>query len=213
MTETAAPTKPKDRIATASDDDDATLVARVADGDRGAFELLYRRHETPLFRTALALTRDRGTAEELLQEAFLRAFRHMGRVRLSPGASLRPWLHRILINLTYDWSARQKTAAGSLDRVVERLNPAPGATPEGQAEQREIQRVVADAIGELPFKQRSVIVLFYLHDMDLHEIAATLNVPPGTVKSRLYYGRARLRKQLEADSRLPANTVVRYVSA
>ncbi|MFN2115004.1 MAG: RNA polymerase sigma factor [Anaerolineae bacterium] len=212
MTATVAPAK-HERSAVDATVDDASLVARVADGDRGAFEVLYKRHHTPLFRTALALTRDRGTAEELLQEAFLRAYRHMGRVELAPDASLRPWLHRILINLTYDWSARQKTAAGSFDRVVERLSPSPGLTPEGRAEQREIQRVVADAIAELPFKQRAVVVLFYLHDMDLHEIAATLNVPPGTVKSRLYYGRARLRKRLEADSRLPASAVMRYVSA
>jgi RNA polymerase sigma-70 factor (ECF subfamily) len=213
MKVTVAPTKPTSNRASPTDVDDATLVTRVAGGDRAAFEVLYRRHETPLFRTALALTRDRGTAEELLQEAFLRAYRYIGRVQLSPEASLRPWLHRILINLTYDWSARQRTASGSLDRVVERLSAAPGMTPEGHAERRETQRVVADAIDELPFKQRAVVVLFYLHDMDLHEIAATLNVPPGTVKSRLYYGRARLRKQLEADARLPASTAVRYASA
>lgn len=182
-------------------------------GDRSAFEVLYERHNVPLYRTALAVTRDRSTAEELLQEAFLRAHRHVGRIELAPGASLRPWLHRILINLAYDWFARQRHEARRLDGMATRLAASPGLSPERCAEQREIERVVADAIGQLPFKQRIVIILFYLHDMDLNEIASIVNVPPGTVKSRLYYGRSRLRELLTADARLPARGVLRYVSS
>jgi RNA polymerase sigma-70 factor (ECF subfamily) len=71
---------------------------------------------------------------------------------------------------------------------------------------------VADAIDQLPFKQQIVVILFYLHDMNLSEISAIVNVPPGTVKSRLYYGRARLRELLQDDERLPAQGVLRYVS-
>jgi RNA polymerase sigma-70 factor (ECF subfamily) len=192
--------------------DDATLVAEARQGDQTAFERLYERHKVPLYRTALAITRDRTTAEELLQEAFLRAYRHMGRIELTEGASLRPWLHRILVNLAYDWSAKQKHAARPLEGVVEKLVTSPSLSPELRAEQRELQGVVADAIAELPFKQRIVIILFYLHDMDLSEISSIVNVPPGTVKSRLYYGRARLRELLQADERLPAQGVLRYVS-
>lgn len=190
--------------------DDAELVARVVDGDRSAFEVLYVRHHGPLFRTALAITRDQGAAEDLLQEAFLRAFRHMARVRLLPGASLRPWLHRILINLAYDWAARQRKVAGSLDGQVERL-AAPSASLDRQAERGELERVVADALDRLPFKQRIVVILFYLHDLDVDEIATTLNLPPGTVKSRLFYGRARMRRVLEADRRLPVASELSYV--
>jgi RNA polymerase sigma-70 factor (ECF subfamily) len=191
--------------------DDAELVAAVIGGDRPAFEALYARHHAALFRTAMAITRDQGAAEELLQEAFLRAYRHLDRVRLVPGASLRPWLHRILINLTYDWAARQRRVAGLLDDPVERL-AAPGLSLDRHAERGELQRVVADALECLPFQQRIVIVLFYLLEMDLQEIATTLNVPPGTVKSRLFYGRARLRQALLADRRLPAATEWGYVS-
>lgn len=192
--------------------DDATLVAQIIDGDRGAFEALYTRHKVPLYRTALAITRDRSAAEELLQEAFLRAYRHIERVRLDPGASLRPWLHRILINLAYDWSARKRVTAGPIDGLVDRL-AANAISPERQTERRDLERIVGESIARLPFKQRIVVILFYLHDMDLNEIAATLNLPPGTVKSRLYYGRARLREQLTADDRLPANLELSYASA
>ncbi len=194
-----------------SDADDATLVARVVGGDRDAFETLYERHHLPLFRTALAITRDRAIAEELLQEAFLKAYRHVARVSLDPGASLKPWLHRIIINLAYDWSARRRARAEPADAPVERL-AARTLSPERQVEQRALAQVVDEAVADLPFKQRVVVILFYLQDMDLVEIADTLNLPPGTVKSRLYYGRARLRARLESDVRLPVSLEVAHAT-
>lgn len=184
--------------------DDATLVARAAGSDRGAFEALYRRHNVPLYRTALAMTRDQGAAEELLQETFLRAYRHIGRVTVPEGGSLRAWLHRILINLVYDWTARRRSSmTESLEHVFDRLVTASSLSPERQTERHELAQVVDEAIDRLPFKQRVVVVLFYVHDMDLDEIAETLKIPPGTVKSRLYYARERLREQLLQDARLP----------
>lgn len=191
------------------DIDDATLVAQVVQGDRHAFEALYDRHHLPIFRTALAITRDRGAAEELLQETFLRAYRYIGRVCLAPDASLKPWLHRIAINLAYDWTARRRTAFRPLDDMDERI-AAHSVSPEREAEQREVECLVDDAIACLPFKQRVVVILFYLHDMDMDEIAATLNLPAGTVKSRLFYGRARLRERLKTDARLPATLEMQY---
>lgn len=193
--------------------DDATLVVRIASGEHDAFEMLYERHKVPLFRTALALTRRQAVAEDLLQETFLRAFRHLDRIRLEPGASLRPWLHRILINLVYDRSARLKRASiGPLDEATLRLAPQASASPERRTELRELEALVAAAVETLPFKQRIVVVLFYLHDMDLAEIAEIAGVPVGTVKSRLYYGRANLRRILERDARVPAGSLVEQVS-
>ncbi len=179
--------------------DDATLVTRSLAGDRQAFGALYQRHHLPLYRTALALTHERGAAEELLQEAFLRAYRHLARVELPADGSLRPWLHRILINLAHDWSARQRRQPGALEGVAERLLAAAAPSPERQVEQHELQRAVTEAVARLPFKQRVVVVLYYLHDMDLTAIAGTLALPEGTVKSRLYYGRARLRADLASE--------------
>ncbi len=186
--------------------DDATLAARVAQGDGAAFEILYQRYHAPLFRTALAMTRRRAVAEDVLQEAFLRAFRHIGRLRLAPGASLRPWLHRILIRLVYDWTARRNAREGREDNA---RPPLRALSPERRFEQGEVGRLINNAVDALPFKQRIVIVLFYLHDMDLDEIAATLEVPAGTVKSRLYYGRARLRAQLAQEPRLAGGVGIR----
>lgn len=193
--------------------DDASLAARAAAGERDAFALLYERHARALYGTALALCRDPHAADELLQEAFVRAYRNMARVRLDPGASLRPWLHRILINLAYDWADRQRTASAFIERSAAQLVPAALVSPERQLEAAEQQRAVLEAVAGLPFKQRVVVVLFYLHEMDLVEISETLGLPEGTVKSRLYYGRARLRELLSSDRRLTPVLEARHADA
>jgi RNA polymerase sigma-70 factor (ECF subfamily) len=186
---------------------DRALVALVRGGEAAAFEALYERHHRPLFRTALAMTRRKHVAEDVLQEAFLRAYRHIGRVRLEDGASLRPWLHRILINLIYDRSARKRLPSGPLETVVGRL-ASRAQSPERRFERREMAGVVDEAIAALPDNHRAVVVLFYVHDMDVAEIALTLGVPEGTVKSRLFYARARLREALGADRRLERQVAV-----
>jgi RNA polymerase sigma-70 factor (ECF subfamily) len=192
--------------------DDASLVAGAMAGHRRAFEQLYERHKGPIYRTALAVTRDRQAAEELLQEAFLRAYRHLERITLEPGASVRPWLHRIVINLAYDWVARRNRGGAPIEGILERLTTASSLSPERQTEKHEIARVIDEAVFSLPFKHRIVVILYYLHDMDLSEIATLLNLPEGTVKSRLYYGRAKLRSALEADSRLGVARHAAYAS-
>ncbi|MEO8082197.1 MAG: sigma-70 family RNA polymerase sigma factor [Ardenticatenales bacterium] len=181
---------------------DAELVAHAAQGDAAAFEALYRRHHVALFRTALGMTGHVASAEDLLQDAFIRAYRHVGRVQLADGASLRPWLHRIVVNLARDRAARRAMATTG-DRDLERID-AGSISPERSMERREVNRIVAEAVDRLPFDQRLVVVLFYTQDMDVAEIAATLGIPPGTVKSRLYYGRARLRAALAEDVRMVA---------
>lgn len=178
---------------------DAALIDRARVGDATGFAGLYARHHVALYRTALAMTRHQDRAEELVQEAFLRAYRHMGQVILAPGASLRPWLQRILIHLIYDDTARRMHATVSLDAVQERVAAPLQASTERRVEARELRRTIADAIQQLPVKHQLVVVLFYLHDLDVGEIAETLGVPPGTVKSRLFYGRARLRELLAAE--------------
>lgn len=181
---------------------DAELVACAARGDGGAFEALYRRHHVALYRSALAMTGQVSAAEDLLQDAFVRAYRHIGRVQLGEGASLRPWLHRIVVNLARDLAARRVPAVAS-DSELERW--AIGSPSlERSVERREVNRIVAEAVNRLPFDQRLVVVLFYTQDMDVAQIAATLGIPPGTVKSRLYYGRVRLRAALAEDDRLMA---------
>lgn len=180
---------------------EAQLVARAKKGDIEAFEALYKKYKGSIYRTSLAITRDRGAAEEILQDSFLRAFRHIDNVH--DGAPIAPWLHRIAINLSYSWTTRRESWLMSLEKVIDRLVAAPKTSPEHAIEKNELQQIVREAIDQLEFPQRATIILFYLEEFSLAEIAEIMDCPVGTVKSRLYYGREKLREALLADQRLP----------
>jgi RNA polymerase sigma-70 factor (ECF subfamily) len=180
--------------------DDGNLVPRIQMGDLDAFEALYRKYKTELYRTALAITRDRGAAEELLQDCFLRAYDHIDSV--DGCSSLRPWLHRIIVNLSYNWATKKRLRLVSLDDVFERLLSVPRSSPERALERQELMQVLDDAIKSLSMPQRVVVVLFYLQGFSLAEIAYVLDCPVGTVKSRLHNARKTMKRRLIADSRI-----------
>jgi RNA polymerase sigma-70 factor (ECF subfamily) len=183
-------------------DDEIKLIARAKCGDLEAFETLYGMYKGPIYRTGLAITGDRLAAEEILQEAFLRAFRHMHNVR--EGVSLSPWLQRIAVNLAYDyWAARRRHWQVDLDGYIEQLIAPAVASPEQTVEERELYSLVYEAIDRLEFRQRVTLTLFYLHDFSLTEVAEIMECPVGTVKSRLHHARENLRRELLADQRLP----------
>jgi RNA polymerase sigma-70 factor (ECF subfamily) len=193
----------------ASLEEEIRLITRARRGDLEAFESLYEMHKASIYRTALAITSDRLAAEEILQETFLRAFKHLHNVR--KGVSLSPWLYRIAVNLAYDWTTRRRHHwSVALDSVIEQLIAPNGASPEQTVEERELYGLVYEAIDKLEFKQRAALVLFYLHDFSLAEIAEIMDCPVGTVKSRLYYARENLRRELLADQRLPAGLAYEF---
>jgi RNA polymerase sigma-70 factor (ECF subfamily) len=184
--------------------EDAGLVSRICAGDLGAFELLYRKYKSRLYRTALAVTGDRGAAEEILQDAFVRAYAAMGRADGS--VSLSPWLHRIVVNLSCNWIKRNRQWLLTLDTWLDRL-AVPAVSPEYAAETIELGEIVREALAGLGFNQRAVLVLFYMQGFNLSEIAYILDCPVGTVKSRLHYACKTLRKTLEEDRRLTGEVV------
>jgi RNA polymerase sigma-70 factor (ECF subfamily) len=188
--------------------DDAGLVARVQAGDLKAFEVLYHRYKGPIYRTALAITRQHEAAEEILQECFLRAYKNIGRV--DDRAPFPAWLHRIAVNLSYNWLARRRFTLMPLDEMVTQLVSGPAASPERAMERGELRQIIQEAIDSLEFKHRVVIILFYLQGFSLADIAYILDCPVGTVKSRLHYAREKLRRKLEADQRLPAGPVYEF---
>jgi len=180
--------------------EDAELVSRILGGDIKAFEALYHKYKRPLYHTALGITGDVGAAEEILQDSFVRAYAAMGRVDAS--VSLAPWLHRIAVNLSYNWTNRHRQWSLDIDRWVERLIAGPAVSPEHAAEGSELRNVVQEAVASLGFKQRAVVILFYLQGFSLSEIAYILDCPVGTVKSRLHYACKALRQKLSCDTRL-----------
>lgn len=176
---------------------DTPLILRLHAGDLDALGALYDRYRLTVYRTALAVTRDPDVAEDILQEVFLRMNTYAASIRSD--APLAPWLYRVTINLTYTWFARHKFLA-PLDEFIERLIGPIRHRPENAAEHRDGREAVQEAIEALPFNQRIVVILHYLNDLSLQEIAEIQNCPVGTIKSRLYYARETLRQQLEAKS-------------
>jgi len=181
-------------------DDELTLIAQAKQGDLDAFSALYELHKTAIYRTALAISGEKMQAEEILQETFLRAYRHIQ--KMHDGVSLSPWLYRVAVNLAYDLTAKKKRGTTIVNALIERLTMQPLASPERKMEERELQDLIYEAINKLEFKQRATLVLFYLQNFSMLEIAEIMDCPVGTVKSRLHYARLNLRKELLADTRL-----------
>jgi RNA polymerase sigma-70 factor (ECF subfamily) len=191
--------------------DDGDLVPRIQDGDLSAFEALYGKYKDELYRTALSITRDRGAAEELLQDCFLRAYDHIEAVNGYP--SLRPWLHRIIVNLSYNWAAKKRLHLVSFEEVFDRLLSVPRSSPERAFERQELLQLVDEAIKALGMPQRVVVILFYLQGFSLDEIAYVLDCPVGTVKSRLHNARRALRRRLGADLRISREMAYELLSS
>lgn len=182
----------------------STLVLKMQAGDLDALGELYDLYRLPVYRTALGITRDPDAADDILQEAFLRL--HTYAHRINPALPLAPWLYRIAVNLSYTWVTRRNRWRAPLEDFIDSLIGPTKDNPEPVAEQNDTVRQMQTAIATLPLNQRVVVVLYYLNELSLQEIADILECPTGTVKSRLHYGRENLRKVLEgAHPALEAN--------
>jgi len=184
-------------MTSAGQDEDLQWMTRIRGGDLEALGALYDKYRLQVFRTALAITRDYAASEDILQECFLRLNAHAARIDAT--LPLLPWLYRVTVNLSYSYVSRDARRKVSLEGLIDHLEqlaaPARHA-PEAQAERRDLETCVRDAVQSLPFHQRAVVVLYYVSGLDLKEIAFILDCPVGTVKSRLHNSREALRKQL-----------------
>jgi RNA polymerase sigma-70 factor, ECF subfamily len=162
-------------------------VREAQRGSAAALEQLFRSHWPRAYRAALLVVGDAAAAEDIAQESFLAAVRALDRFdRRRPFG---PWLHRIVVNRAIDWSR-----ARTLRRELTADAAAEPATPEREPEWRAAE--LATALAELGPEQRAVIVLRYLLDYTPGEIAELLELPRGTVNSRLRRGLDRLEEEL-----------------
>ena len=174
---------------------DFSLITRLQQGHLEALGQLFDLYRLSVFRTSLAITRDPHTAEDILQETFLRlnTYAH----RLDPNRPVLPWLYRVAINLSRTYVTRRaRWFITPFDDFLERLVSPFSQRPEPLAEQNEETNAVYAALQTLKFDQRVAIVLFYVNELSVEEIADVLDCPIGTIKSRLYYGRQNLKKCL-----------------
>jgi RNA polymerase sigma-70 factor, ECF subfamily len=173
-------------------DPDGELLVRVARGDRGAFETLYRRHVRPVYALALRRLGDRESAEDAVQDTFAAVWRSARTYRPERGPAA-PWLFSIARNATVD----RLRARVALAEPPAAADDGPG--PPERAEQDWLTWRVHRALGELPEPERQVLALAYWGERSQSEIASELGIPLGTVKTRTRSGLARLAGLLEGE--------------
>ena len=179
-------------------DVDQELVARAAAGSREAFDDLVRRHQVSIVSLARALTNGSADAEDLAQEVFIRVWRSLRGFR--GDSTFRTWLHRVAVNVIHSHHGR-------VSRLRRLIQPAPVESAEHPIERAaapvdvESDLVLRDAIDQalatLPDELRVAVTLRDVQGLDYKEIAVVLEVPIGTVESRIFRGRQRLKPLLE----------------
>jgi RNA polymerase sigma-70 factor (ECF subfamily) len=173
--------------------DETFLLARARQGDPAAFEEVVRRHQRRVYGVALRIVRSHDVADDVAQEAFVRAFRSLDRFEL--GRPFGPWVCRIAANLAVNHVRSPRAREEGLPEGHSET-PSTDPGPLGAALDAEAQRVLDEAVAALAPEQRAVFVLRAVEEMSYQEIAEALGISPGTVMSRLFRARERLAKAL-----------------
>ena len=173
--------------------DEAFVLARARQGDLAAFETVVRRYQRRVYGVALRIVRAHDVADDVAQEAFLRAWRSLDRFEL--GRPFGPWVCRIAANLAVNHVRSPRAREEGLpEGYAETRSSDPG--PLGDVLDAEARQVLDEAVGGLSREQRAVFVLRTVEEMSYEEIAEALGISQGTVMSRLFRARERLAKAL-----------------
>lgn len=189
------------RSATPIEDDEAALVAAAKGGDLSAFEALVTRYEGKIFRLAQNITQNREDAEDVMQEAFLKAYVHLG--NFHGDSRFYTWLVRIAVNEALMKLRKRRPGQFSIDEPVESdddLMPREvedwGPSPEDRFAETEMNEIIAEAVGKLEPAYRVVLQLRELDQLSTEETAELLGLSIPAVKSRLLRARLKLRQRL-----------------
>lgn len=177
-----------------TDQTDATLVAQTRVGDMQAFAELVERYRDAAFGAALHVLGDPGAAAEVAQDAFFRAYRCLDQLR--EPQRFAAWLHRIAINLARNRLAamRAQPSHVPLDQADDAAAPNP--TPSDMAERSEVAELIRQLMAKLSDQQRLTFTMFYVDGYSEQDVSDMLEIPVGTVKSRLHHARARLKEEV-----------------
>ena len=192
---------------------DTDIALRVAAGDDAAFELLMRRHNQSLYRAARSIVKDDAEAEDVVQDAYLLAYRNIDKFR--GDAKLSTWLTRIVVNeaiararksqrraevIRLDGDTVAAEAAGAThDQAEVQMSPGIPEAPERAAMRAEMRQLLEAQIDALPDAFRTVFVLRALEEMSVEEVAASLGIPDATVRTRFFRARSLLREALSRE--------------
>ncbi len=175
------------------------IIEQIRKGDVRKYAALVDRHKDRAFTLAFRLVQDREEAEELVQDAFTRAYRSLEQFR--GDAKFSTWLYRIVYNLCMTRVTRRKTRPESLDRYEaethhERFvdDDEPGI--DEQMENEDFKNIILEEVNRLPEPYRAAVALFYLQEMSYDEMTNVLQLPLGTVKTNLFRARNLLRERM-----------------
>ena len=172
-----------------TDDPDAALVLECRAGNRRAFERLLARYERPIFNAAYRILHHREDATDVTQTVFLRAYEHFD--RFDPGQRFFSWIYRIAVNEALDLSNGRRRSEPVAEEIA---SDRPG--PDRVAQDEQMDAGMQSALMAIPVDYRTLVVLKHVQDCSYEEIAAILEVPVKTVKSRLFTARQALRQVL-----------------
>jgi RNA polymerase sigma-70 factor (ECF subfamily) len=172
------------------------LIRRCQRGDKLAIGALIRRYQNYVYRLCFLVMRNEQDAEDMTQETFIRAFRALPRYEIRKGASFEAWLYRISVNCCRSRMRRKWYQVLPWPSPAPEIVSEPERQPDRQLLQEEHRAEILEAIDSLGEKHRLVVILRYYAGLSNEEIARTLNIPSGTVRSRLHTARQRLKTLL-----------------
>jgi RNA polymerase sigma-70 factor (ECF subfamily) len=172
---------------------EVVLLQRIAGGDRDAFAELYNRLQRPLFGYLMKLVREREMVEDVLNETLLEVWRQAA--RFEGRSSVNTWVFSIAHHRAV--SRLRKRRESSLDEEQAAAIEDEGPTPDVKAESNDMSRLIARLMEQLSFEHREILHLAYYQEFSVQEIADALDLPPNTVKTRMFYARQRLKVLLQ----------------
>lgn len=186
--------------------DDLTLVKRVRDGDQRAFKLLVERYQRKIYAVALGMVRDKEEAMDIAQEAFVKVYKYLDHFK--GDSSFYTWIYRITANLCIDYLRKrghgkneqvefdETVLLDSSEANIGALGSRLGTNPQKSALRRELAEKIQEALAQLPEKHRAILLLREVEGLSYEDLSRVLEVPKGTVMSRLFHARAKVQKIL-----------------
>jgi RNA polymerase sigma-70 factor (ECF subfamily) len=193
--------EPSSAPPSASSEEDRATVERALEGDQRAYETLVGKYQTPLRRHVAKMVRDDAQVDDLVQEAFVKAFKSIE--RYNPDYAFSTWLYRIATNHSIDYIRKKKLPTFSIDKPVQTRDgqlqvelPDTTYRPDRDVVTGQRNAILSAAIDDLPEKYNKVIVMRHQQELSYDEIAEKLDLPLGTVKAHIFRARALLNKAL-----------------
>lgn len=175
--------------------DDAILLERIEAGEREAFDALISKYQREIYFLALRMLKNAEDAEEMAQKTFVTAFQKV--TTFEGRSSFRTWLYQVCINMCKTFLKRRKTVVELSDYMVQ--DGEPEDTPLSGLVKSEMAKQAADAVGELPEKQKMAVTLRIFHEMGFREIGEVVGCTENAAKVNFHYGMDTLRKRLNKD--------------